>query len=58
MELRALNFIHLRKPTQLLKVWKFSSHHVICMMKTMNGGWSLEFKLYWKPYTTAPPLRG
>jgi hypothetical protein len=28
-----------------------------CVMKTMNGGWRLEFKLYWKTQTTAP-VRG
>jgi hypothetical protein len=37
------------KPTELLTVWKFSSHHMICVTKTMNRGWRLEFKLYSKP---------
>jgi hypothetical protein len=45
---QALNFIHQKKPTQLLTVWKLSSHHMDCVMKTMNGEWRLEFKLYWK----------
>jgi hypothetical protein len=46
MVLQAQNFIRLRKPTQLLTLWKFSSHHMICVTKTMNGGWRLRFKLY------------
>jgi hypothetical protein len=46
MVLQASNFIRPRKLTQLLTVWKFSSHHMICATKTMNGGWRLKFKLY------------
>jgi hypothetical protein len=42
--LQALNFIHPRKPTQLPIVWKFNSHHMICVTKTVNGGCRLEFK--------------
>jgi hypothetical protein len=49
MVLQALNFIRQKKPMQLLTVSKLSSHHIICVMKTMNGGWRLEFKLYSKP---------
>jgi hypothetical protein len=41
-----LKFIPPRKPRQLLTVWKFSSHHMSCVTKTMNGGWRLKFKLY------------
>jgi hypothetical protein len=37
------------KPTQFLTVWKISSHHMICVTKTMNGGWGLKFKLYTNP---------
>jgi hypothetical protein len=33
MVLQALNFILSKKPTQLLTVWKLSSHHLICVMK-------------------------
>jgi hypothetical protein len=44
MVLQALNFFHPRKPKQLPIVWKFSSHHMICVTKAMNGGWKLEFK--------------
>jgi hypothetical protein len=36
--LQALNFIHPRKPAQLLTAWKIGSHTMICVMKTMNGG--------------------
>jgi hypothetical protein len=54
MVLQALDFIHPRKPTQLPTVWKFSSHHMICVTKTMNGGWWLEFNLYSKTQKTAP----
>jgi hypothetical protein len=49
MVLQALNFIHPRKPTQFLIAWKINSHTMICVMKTMNGGWRLEFKLCSKP---------
>jgi hypothetical protein len=48
MVLQALNFIHQKKPTQLLAVCTLSSHHIIWVMKAMNGGWRLELKLYWK----------
>jgi hypothetical protein len=30
MVLQALNFIHQKKPTQLLIVWKLSLHHIMC----------------------------
>jgi hypothetical protein len=43
-----LKFHPSKKTTQLLTVWKLSSHHIICVMKTMNGGWRLKFKFYWK----------
>jgi hypothetical protein len=46
---QALHFIHPRKPTQLLNAWKISSHTMICVTKTMNGGWRLAFKLCSKP---------
>jgi hypothetical protein len=46
MVLQASNFICPRKLTQLLTVWKFSSRHMSCVTKTMNGGWRLKFKLY------------
>jgi hypothetical protein len=28
--------------------WIFNSHHMICVTKTMNGGWRLQSKLYMK----------
>jgi hypothetical protein len=43
-----LKFFSPRKKTQLLTLWKFSSHHMICVTKTMNSGWRLRFKLYYK----------
>jgi hypothetical protein len=57
MVLQSLNVIQQKKPTQLLTVSKLSSHHIICVTITMNGGWRLEFKLYSKPQTTTP-LKG
>jgi hypothetical protein len=48
MVLQASNFIPPRKLTQLLTVWNFSSHHMICVTKNMNGGWRLKFKLYYE----------
>jgi hypothetical protein len=45
MVLQALNFIHPRKPMKLLTAWKISSHTMICVKKTMNSGWWVEFKL-------------
>jgi hypothetical protein len=45
---QASNFIHLTKPTKLLTVWKIRSHRMICVMKTMNDGWKLKFKLHSK----------
>jgi hypothetical protein len=44
-----LVFHALTKPVQLLTAWKINSHTVICVTKTMNGGWKLEFKLHSKP---------
>jgi hypothetical protein len=46
---QASNFFHQKKPTQLLAIWKLNSHHMNCVVKTMNGGLRLEFKLYSKP---------
>jgi hypothetical protein len=56
MVLQALNFIHPRKPTQLLTAWKISSHTMICVTKTMKGGWRLELKLL-EAVDNKPPER-
>jgi hypothetical protein len=34
--------------------WRFSSHPMNCVTKTMNCGWRIEFMLYSKPQTTDP----
>jgi hypothetical protein len=39
-------FLPSEKANAIETVWKFSSHHMSCVTKTMNGGWKLKFKLY------------
>jgi hypothetical protein len=41
-----LKFLPSGKPTLLRTVWKFSSHHMSCVTKIMNGGWRLKSKPY------------
>jgi hypothetical protein len=40
-----------------IAIWKLISHHMICVTKTINGGWRLKVKLYLKPQTRAPLKR-
>jgi hypothetical protein len=39
---------HPHEKANAIADWKFSLHHMICVTKTMNGGWRLQFNLYSK----------
>jgi hypothetical protein len=40
---------HTSEKANAIAVWKLSSHNMICVTKTMNSEWRLEFKCYSKP---------
>jgi hypothetical protein len=45
---QVLKFHPSEKANAIADCLEFSSHHMICVMKTMNSGWRLELKFYSK----------